>query len=596
MIIDPVATPAESSPPPGGATVVGTPAVDPATDPLTLVQQCAWTLVWTAVLGASLAYWGSWSAGPLAAVLSPVLVLVALTGMVLLWTVPRPLSATMQGAGLVVALVTTAVTQGTDIHFRHFYATDSAAFNQVATRLFVGGHDPYTSSMASAAALLDSARTLWTYQVDGAHTLVISYPAGSFLLQAPFYALGVHHMVSDWVDLGAWMVTAALVFCMLPRTLRWLAPLLLLTGVFVGPFADGGTDALFVPFLVIAVWRWDRFPERATAWLPAWVGPVALGVACSVKQTPWFCVPFLMIGVAWSARASGRRPVGTSLHYGALVLGAFVVVDLPFALWSPHAWFRGAFLPLVDPLVADGQGVVSLALHGLTGGVVMSWLSASAVMMLMAMLVAFARWEPRFHRSWLFLVPFVLYLPDRSLANYLTDFVPAALVAALSVAPVPVTARPVRDGPFRGVPPWMAPAVVGVAALTSAVLVVVALTSAPLDITVDGVTAQGVATVGGGLRFVRVDVTVHNTSDTALWPHFMVASGGGHPTGFWLSDVTRGELPIGPGATSDLVLRPPTWLGAPPHGEWWVVQAYTSSPNALSTSPIQLWTLGKAGH
>ena len=45
---------------------------------------------------------------------------------------------------------------------------------------------------------------------------------------------GFTHMVTDWVDLGAWLVTAVLVFCMVPRALRWLAPLLLLTGAFVG--------------------------------------------------------------------------------------------------------------------------------------------------------------------------------------------------------------------------------------------------------------------------------------------------------------------------------------------------------------------------
>ena len=49
------------------------------------------------------------------------------------------------------------------------------------------------------------------------------------------------------------------------------------------------------------------------------------------------------------------------------------------------------------------------------------------------MVAAFALWEPRLRRAWLFLVPLVLFLPDRSLANYLTDFVPAALVAAVTV-------------------------------------------------------------------------------------------------------------------------------------------------------------------
>ena len=78
----------------------------------------------------------------------------------------------------------------------------------------------------------------------------------------------------------------------------------------------------------------------------------------------------------------------------------------------------------------------------------------------------------------------VLFLPDRSLANYLLDFAPAALVAALSGrrSPLcPALAR--RTGPWPPRSPWALPAV------ASAVLLVVAFTSAPLAVTVDGVAA-----------------------------------------------------------------------------------------------------------
>ena len=56
-------------------------------------------------------------------------------------------------------------------------------------------------------------------------------------------------------------------------TLRWVAPLLLAAGVFTGAFANGGTDALFVPFLILAVWRWDRLAGPGTAWRPPGSGP-----------------------------------------------------------------------------------------------------------------------------------------------------------------------------------------------------------------------------------------------------------------------------------------------------------------------------------
>ena len=421
----------------------------------------------------------------------------------------------------------------------------------------------------------------------------VSYPAGSFLLQAPFMALGLTHLATDWVDLGAWLVTAVLVFCMLPAFLRWLAPLLLLTGMFLGPFANGGTDALFVPFLVLAVWRWDRYPQRATTWLPAWVGPVALGVACSVKQTPWFCVPFLVVGVAVEAGRSGSGPLRSSSRYLALVGATFVTVNLPFVVASPTAWLKGTFLPVTEPLVADGQGLVALALHGLTGGVVTAWMSAAAGVALVAMVAAFALFEERLKRVWLLLVPLVVFLPDRSLANYLTDFVPAALVAALSVTAV---GSGTGVAPTRRRPGWLVPVAVGVPAVVSAALLVVAFTSAPLTVTVDGVSARGVATVDGGQSWTRVVVTVHNTSGTAMAPHFMVSSGGGHPAGFWSARAVGGVDPVAPGASTRFELRPTRYTATPPRGQWWIVEAYSSPPDALSTSPLQRWALGWPGN
>ena len=409
----------------------------------------------------------------------------------------------------------------------------------------------------------------------------MSYPAGSFLLQAPFMALGLNHMISDWVDLGAWLVTAVLIFVMVPPVLRWLAPLLLMTGAFLVPFSSGGTDALFVPFLVVAVWRWDRFPGRAVAWLPAWVGPASLGIACSIKQTPWFCVPFLMVGVACEARRAGGRPGA-----GGAALRGHHRVDLrggqpPFIVWNPAAWLRGIFLPMIDPLVADGQGIVAIALHGLTGGVVLPWLSVAATLALVAMVLAFFWWEPRLRRAWLFLVPLVLFVPSRSLANYLSDFVPAALVAALTVASLhpsdghgsPPNLRPSRRRP------WSARLSVGVPVVAAVALVVVAFTSAPLEVSVDRVAVAGVATVDGGpeLPAGRGD-RPQPVRPAPCRPISWCPRGEGTraPSGRPPSSgVTTRCRPV---ASTVFVIRPPSWFETPAHGQWWLVAAYTTPP------------------
>jgi len=203
---------------PGGAPGPGDAAA------LALVQQTAWTLAWVAALASAFGLWSSWSAGPAASLLAPVLVLVALVGAAAVWTVARPLGRGLPLAGLLTALVTAGLSEGTAIHLRTFYTTDSAAFNQVATRLLLDGHNPYTASMAPAARLLHPAAGYWTYLADGGRALGVSYPAGSFLLQAPAMALGVNHLATDWVDLGAWLATPPPPFCLLSRRPRWLAP------------------------------------------------------------------------------------------------------------------------------------------------------------------------------------------------------------------------------------------------------------------------------------------------------------------------------------------------------------------------------------
>ena len=125
----------------------------------------------------------------------------------------------------------------------------------------MAGRNPYTASMRGASYLLNPPTHYWTYTTDGSFVSHVSYPAGSFLLQAPLMILGFHHELTDWVDLAAWLVTGALLFVLFPARLRWLALLVPLTGWYAYVFANGGTDALFLPFLVVAVWRWDRFAE-----------------------------------------------------------------------------------------------------------------------------------------------------------------------------------------------------------------------------------------------------------------------------------------------------------------------------------------------
>jgi hypothetical protein len=73
----------------------------------------------------------------------------------------------------------------------------------------------------------------------------------------------------------------------------------------------------------------------------------------------------------------------------------------------------------------------------------------------------------------------------------------------------------------------------------------------------------------------------------------MVTIASAHPDGFWHT-ASHHQVVLGPHASAVVTLYPPAYADAPSHGSFWLVAAYTSSPEALSTTPLQLWRLGKA--
>jgi hypothetical protein len=294
----------------------------------------------------------------------------------------------------------------------------------------------------------------------------------------------------------------------------------------------------------------------------------------------------------------------------AIVGVVFLAVNLPFIIWHPVAWFEGALLPFRSPLIPDGQGLVTLALHGVARGVSLPLLTVSGTLVLVALLLAFVVWYPAMKRIWMLLLPMTFFVAPRSLSTYLLDLLPAALVAAVSVAPAPAPAPapakapakapahvPAREagpaareaGPAARSQRPLRPAVVAVLAVTvaSVVVAVVAFFSAPL-----GIDVQSVTTSAGAAAVESVTVVVHNRTGRPVVPHFMVDIADTHPAGFWYPAHHRSVV-IGPHDSSQVTLYPTSYIGSPEHGSHWLVEAFTSTPGALSTSVPQVWRLGR---
>jgi hypothetical protein len=569
-----------------GAGPAEAPPLDPGVAPFPpslqrrtlLAERGAWSLVWLAVITGGVNLWGFWWWSPAVAVLAPFMIAGGLAGVASCWLIGSPRAPLFQGLTLGAAIVTVLFPQSIEISTRSFYTTDSAAFDEVAARALAHGADPYAASLSGVARLLSVPAHFWTYTVEGGHVSQFSYPAGSFLLSLPATALGIH-MAVDWTDLIAWLATTVLLFALVPASMRWLAALVGLTPFFLGSFSAGGTDAMFLPFLVVAVWRWDRYGRPHEAGLARWIGPVALGVACAIKQTPWFAVPLLVAGVCVEARLRGSSPLRNGVRYLCTVVLSFVAVNVPFIVWHPGPWLHGTLIPLTGGLVADGQGLVTLALHGLTGGVNLDLLSVAGALAFVGVVAAFVAWYRHLKQIWPLLLTIPFFISPRSLSSYLLDLFPVLLVAALSVETVPRESTP-RRTTLRDALARPAVVVAGLSCVGVVIASVLAFSGPPLQLSV-----RAVSTSHAGTELNAVTVSVVNRTSGRLRPHFLVDTATGpNYQGFWTPE--HGPAVLGPYDSETITLHPPARTDAPRRRARWLVEAYTTNPSWLSTSPL----------
>jgi uncharacterized membrane protein len=543
-------------------------------------QRLVWSLVWFGILDAGIATWGTWSTWAAAGYVAPLVVLAGIIGMAVVWLEESAPSAQFQHLSVLFVAIAAVVSKYGDLTSNRFYATDSAAFAQRATSLLLHGKNPYASSLSGASYYLKNISNFWTYTLNGGHVDHLSYPAGSLLLQAPVQYF-VHVRPTDWVDLGAWLVAMVLMYALMPATMRWIAPLLMLVGPYLFLSTNGSTDALFIPFLILAVWRWDRFVDYASSRWVRWLGPVALGVACSIKQSPWFCVPFLAFGIFLEARTHQQRSVLAALRYVAIVAVVFLAINAPFIYWSSSLWLHGILLPLTHPLVPDGQGLITLATHGVIRGVRLRLLTLAGLAGCVTVAVSYALWYKNLKRGWLFLLPVVLFLPSRSLSTYLVDYFPAAIVAAATItAPSAIFLSSLGKRARR---------VLTLLPIVATATLVALSFSSP----VVGVRLETFRTSDNNTYLMQIEVRVTNNTDREVNAHVLVDIAASHATGFWKLPDGESELSLRPHESREVWLTRPSTTYAPLYGQHWLVGIYSNAPQSLSTSVPVTWQFGK---
>ena len=462
------------------------------------------------------------------------------------------------------------------------YGTDELAFDQYAGQLVVHGLNPYVHSMAPSFSQFRVSPDGYTYSLSGSPVTQLSYPALAFLLYVPLLALGWSSQLAVALNVAAWGLTVLLLFAALPTRVRPAALVLGSVAIYVSYAVGGITDVLFMPLLVGAAYRWDRFGESRITY----AGPVLLGLAMAVKQTPWLLLPFLVCALAIDehARAGAKAAFRRSARYVAVVAAAFLAPNLPFVFMSPNAWVKGVLTPITSHLVPAGQGAVALSLFLKVGGGSLAAFTAATVILALLLILIYVGTYPLLRMATFVLPALILFFASRSYGNYLVALIPAAVVGAVTIRPF---SRQGETHPGRGrirrSRRWLAAVSLGAALMTATVVYALA-DGQPLKVRVTGIRTTGqLATVE------QISLYVANVSGGTVRPAFALEEGGGITT-FW--HVAQGPGSLLPDTSANYTIVSPNFPAQPSIAGGFSVVAFSRGPAAVSsTGPYEATAL-----
>jgi hypothetical protein len=326
-----------------------------------------------------------------------------------------------------------------------FTTSDATALSEQATQNLLEGKNPYayaniiTALGASpeaynkltplrAGAFADSfpypgeeeLKTVWQQAITQPDVIPpeieskFNYPAGSFLLPAPFMALGI----SDMRLMYLFFTIPALAYAVKVIGRRWRWYLLLGVALSIelwNAIFAGDNSLLYLPFIMMG---WLLLRRKL------WLSALFMGIAAATKQTAWFFLPFYLI-LAW--RVLGLKRATLALF----IIGAvFLAANAPFIVADPGLWLSSVLAPMTDNMFPMGAGVITLV----TSGTIKLSSSLPFAIMEIAVLAAgllwYLRYAPRYPHTGLFLAVLPLYFAWRSPWDYFY-FADLILLAAI---------------------------------------------------------------------------------------------------------------------------------------------------------------------
>ena len=230
----------------------------------------------------------------------------------------------------------------------------------------------------------------------------VCYPAGLFLLPAPFIAAGVKDIrivfiifVIAGLAYATWKISPN-------RRLLFIAFAAISLELW-NCLADGETGSMVFPLLLIA---WVSLDKNRL------ISAITMGLAVATKQTAWFFLPFYLI-LLW--RNSGLRSFVTAT---SVILGIFLLINARFIIIGLKLWLSSVLAPVTSPMFPNGVGIVSLVISGFIN--IRS--SISFAVLEAVVFIGGALWYARNAKRYPFAGPILAVLPLffawRSLLNY----------------------------------------------------------------------------------------------------------------------------------------------------------------------------------
>lgn len=244
---------------------------------------------------------------------------------------------------------------------------------------------------------------------------------------------------------------------------------------------------------------------------------------------------------------------------------------------NARAWLHGILLPLTEPTIPAGQGLIDLSLFERIGGGSLGLFNDLGILFLAAGL-----WFLFFNYTMLkpaiFLMPsLILFWTSRSFGSYLIDLLPFAILSGLTITPT-TAAKP----DFKK---WQTLGRVGFSTVFALLLSLIILHPSPLTIAVKKIHA-----VGKRGPVTQIILAVKNQTNHFVHPYFTLTTTG-QTTSFWISSRTM--LP--PHQTSTITLQAPNKLSMPAVDSDFIVNAFTTNPDTLGSSTLcRAWTIARS--